>query len=60
MGNPAVWVWITLNDDESDWIWENRVRIREVIHDELLRKFGKDKAPWPLVHFRAESEVVED
>jgi hypothetical protein len=55
-GNEAVWVWVTLRDE--DLVRDTRTRIRELVRDAVHRSLGKQE-PWVYVRFRGASETEE-
>jgi hypothetical protein len=54
-GDPAVWVWVTLEDD-ADFAVRQRLRtsVRDAVHRNLRRT-----EPWVYVRFRGASEIEE-
>ena len=52
-GDEAVWVWITLKDDDIDRTIRARVRacVRDAVHRSL-----RQQEPWVYVRFRGASE----
>lgn len=52
-GNEAVWVWVTLKDEDLDRA--PRDRVRELVRDAVHRSIQRDE-PWVYVRFRGASE----
>ncbi len=55
-GNEAVWVWVTLKDEDLDS--ETTTQVRSLVRDAVHRKLGKPE-PWVYVRFRGASETEE-
>lgn len=58
-GDPAVWIWLILNDEvdvEADDTHEKLNRLRQRIREEL-REAGILR--WPFIHVRTRSEQKE-
>lgn len=58
-GDPAVWIWLILGDDEVNWKGEKIAKLREFVRDRIWDR-GGENAPWPYIHFRAVSEKVDE
>ena len=50
---PAVWVWVTLEQDDVDA--KTRARMRDMVRTSVRKMVG-DEAHWVYVRFRAASE----
>lgn len=55
-GNEAVWVWVTLKDE--DLAQAPRDRVRELVRNAVHRSIDRDE-PWVYVRFRGASETDE-
>jgi hypothetical protein len=54
--DPAVWVWVTLEQDDVDA--QTRAQMRDLVRSAVRTMVG-DEAHWVYVRFRAASEVEE-
>lgn len=54
-GDPALWIWLILEQSEDAWSRENRAELRERI-DKTLRDVGV--ARWPYIRFRGVEELA--
>ena len=52
--NPAVWVWVMLQNEEVDA--RTRARLRDMVRDLVRQK--TDSANWVYVRFRGASEAA--
>ena len=50
--DPAVWVWVMLEDEEVDF--QTRSRLREVVRNQVRHEI--DDGSWVYVRFRGASE----
>lgn len=55
-GDPAVWIWVVLRDE--DFVRETRSTIRERLK-QLIRDLSPTGDLWAYVSFRTASEVLE-
>jgi hypothetical protein len=55
-GAEAVWVWVTLKDEDVDRA--TRARLRTLVRDAVHRSIGQQE-PWVYVRFRGASESDE-
>ena len=53
---PAVWVWVTLEQDDVDA--QTRAQMRDLVRTSVRTMVGNE-AHWVYVRFRAASEVEE-
>lgn len=54
-GDDSVTIVAVLRDDEADWEYEKRERIREMVWDAVRGKAGYPE-PWVYITFQSESE----
>ncbi len=55
-GDEAIWVWVTLKDEDLDR--ETRARLRTLVRDAVHDRLRK-REPWVYVRFRGASETEE-
>ena len=55
-GGDAVWVWVTLRDEDVDP--QTRAKLRDRVRH-AIRSHAAAKEPWVYVRFRGLSEFVE-